>query len=118
MESKQMTNEEMEQFIAENINLVPANQRKRFATFTIEKKVDRINHYIRMKELWADAKEKNKMSNRVKEMMTKRNATIQDALDIINMCKQFISESRKSEIIRLGEEIAKLEEMKKQLETE
>ena len=115
METKQMTTEQMEQFIAENINIVPANQRMRFKNLTLEKKVSKIEFYLSMKKMWADAAEKNKLVNKVTELMVKRNATIQDATEIIEACKKFISDSRKSEIIRIGEEIARLEEMRQQL---
>ena len=111
-----MTTEQMEQFIAENINIVPANQRMRFKNLTLEKKVSKIEFYLSMKKMWADAAEKNKLVNKVTELMVKRNATIQDATEIIEACKKFISDSRKSEIIRIGEEIARLEEMRQQLE--
>ena len=111
-----MTNEQMEQFIAENINIVPTNQRKRFENLTIEKKVSKIEFYLSMKKMWADASEKNKLANKVTELMVKRNATIQDANEIIEACQKFINDTRDAEIIRLGEEIARLEEMRQQLQ--
>ena len=66
--------------------------------------------------MWADAAEKNRLANKVTEMMRKRRATIQDANEIIEACKKFIAESRETEIIRIGEEIARLEEMRQQLQ--
>ena len=39
METKQMTDEQMQQFVAENIDIVPANQRRRFELYPIDKQV-------------------------------------------------------------------------------
>lgn len=116
METKQMTDEQMQQFVAENIDIVPANQRRRFELYPIDKQVDKIMFYRSTKQMWAEAAEKNKLVNKVTELMVKRNATIQDANEIIEACRKFIKDTREAEISRIGDEIARLEEMRQQLQ--
>lgn len=121
MEKK--TKEMMEQFIAENINRVPRNQSKKFETMTIEQKVERIQMYIDREKMWEEAAQKRaelaeqrKLSNKVKELMTRRHATIQDAQEIITICQEFINNYKDAEMARIDEEIAKLMAMKQSIE--
>jgi hypothetical protein len=121
MEKK--TKEMMEQFIAENINRVPRNQSKKFEAMTIEQKVERIQMYIDREKMWEEAAQKRaelaeqrKLSNKVKELMTRRHATIQDAQEIIAICQEFINNYKDAEMARIDEEIAKLMAMKQSIE--
>ena len=114
MEKK--TKEMMEQFIAENIKRVPNNQKGKFNALTLEQKVEKIQSYIDRAKFWEEIAEKNKLSNRVKDLMTKRHATIQDAHDIIAVCNEFINTTKNEELARIDEEIAKLTAMKQSLE--
>ena len=111
-----MNNEQMEQFINENITIVPKVMKGRFEKLTIEQKVEKIKEYIQRKQWQAEWVEKNRMVNRVKDLFNKRHATVQDAKDVLEFCNEFINSFKQHEIEKLDEEIQKLQEMKKSLE--
>lgn len=115
MEKK--TKEMMEQFVAENINLVPRNQSKKFNALTIEQKVEKIQSYIDRAKFWEEVAEKNKVINRVKEMFNKRHATVEDAKEVMAFCEEFISNFKQMELDKLDEEIRKLQERRNALES-
>lgn len=111
-----MNNEQMQQFINENITIVPKVMKGRFEKLTIEQKVEKIKEYIQRKQWQAEWVEKNRMVNRVKDLFNKRHATVQDAKDVLEFCNEFINSFKQHEIEKLDEEIQKLQEMKKSLE--
>jgi len=92
----QMSKEQMEQFINENISIVPRNRSKQFGTLSLEEKVAKIGHYIQSKKQREELIEKNKLENRVKDLFVRRNATTEDVLRVIEFCKKYI-ESRYSD---------------------
>lgn len=114
MEKK--TKEMMEQFIAENINVVPNNRKNKFAAKSLEDQYADIQHYLDRAKMWAEAREKNRIENKVREMMDRRHATIEDAEKIINICKEFISSYKDEQIAKIDEEIARLTAMKQSIE--
>jgi hypothetical protein len=111
-----MTNEQMEQFVNENIAIVPKNQKKKFDSLTLEKKVSKIRLYIDIQKMRDDAREKNKLENRVKDLFIRRKATTEDVLRVIEFCKQFIETSKVDEMNKLQAEIDRLTDLKRVLE--
>lgn len=117
MSTKINSNEsEMQQFVEANLNMVPRNQQSKFNAMTLEQKYDKIKFYIDMQKLREDAREKNKLINRVKDLFDKRHATVEDAKEILNYCNEFITSAKDREIAVIDEQIRKLEEQKKQLQ--
>ena len=111
-----MTNEQMEQFVKENINIVPRNQAKKFDSLKLEQKVSKIRFYIDIQKMKEDAREKNKLENKVKDLFIRRKATTEDVLRVIEFCKKFIESSKVDEMNKLQLEIERLTELKRTLE--
>ena len=111
-----MSNEQMEQVVKENIAIVPRNQTKKFNSLTLEKKVSKIHFYLNMQKLKADAKEKNKLENRVKELFVRRKATTEDVVRVIDFCKEYIETTKVDEMNKLQAEIDRLTHLKQTLE--
>ncbi len=111
-----MTNEQMEKFVNENIAVVPRNQKKKFDSLTLEQKVSKIRYYFDIQKMKSDAKEKNKLENRVKELFIRRKATTEDVLRVIEFCKKFIETSKVDEMNKLQAEIDRLSDLKRTLE--
>lgn len=109
-----LDNETMEAIIEDNLSIVPKNQRKKFDTLTLEQKVSKIQFYMDMAKMREDARIKNSVVNRVKEMFDKRHATVEDAKAVIQFCTEFIDNFKVREIEKIDAEIAKLEELKLQ----
>ena len=111
-----MTNEQMEQFVKENIKIVPRNQAKKFESLKLEQKVSKIRFYIDIQKMKEDAKEKNKLENKVKDLFVRRKATTEDVLRVIEFCKQYIETSKVDEMNKLQAEIDRLTDLKRALE--
>lgn len=110
-----MNAEEMKAFVEQNKHLVPRNQVQKFNVLTLEKQVSKISFYLDMQKMREDAKERNKIINRVKELFNKRHASVDDAKDVLGFCSEFITNYRQRELDKLDAEIARLEELKLQL---
>ena len=115
MEKK--TKEQMEQFIAENINFVPNNRKNKFRARTLEQQYEDIQYYMERAKMWEELRQKNSIENKVKDMMVRRHATIEDAEKVINICKEFISSYKDEQIAKIDEEISRLTAMKQSIET-
>jgi hypothetical protein len=111
-----MTNEQMEQFVKENISIVPRNQTKKFESLKLEQKVSKIRFYLDIQKMKEDAREKNKLENKVKDLFVRRKATTEDVLKVIEFCKQFIETTKVDEMNKLQAEIDRLTELKRSLE--
>ena len=111
-----MTNEQMEQFVKDNIAIVPKNQAKKFESLKLEQKVSKIRFYIDIQKMKEDAKEKNKLENKVKDLFVRRKATTEDVLLVIEFCKKYIEASKEAEIMKLQSEIERLSSLKRTLE--
>ena len=111
-----MTNEQMEQFVKENIKIVPRNQVKKFESMKLEQKVSKIRFYIDIQKMKEDAKEKNKLENKVKDLFVRRKATTEDVLRVIEFCKKYIESTKADEMNKLQAEIDRLTELKRTLE--
>lgn len=112
----QMSKEQMEQFINENISIVPRNRHKQFESLSLEQKVAKIRYYIESKKQKEETIEKNKLENRVKELFVRRNATTEDVLRVIEFCKKYIESAKADEIKKLQTEIDRLSSLKRTLE--
>ena len=111
-----MTNEQMEQFVKENISIVPRNQAKKFESLKLEQKVSKIRFYLDIQKMKDDAREKNKLENKVKDLFVRRKATTEDVLRVIEFCKQYIETSKVDEMNKLQAEIDRLTDLKRALE--
>ena len=111
-----MSNEQMEQFVAEHLFIVPRNWRSRFDALSLDKKVSKIRFYIDMQQMRANAMERNKLENKVKELFIKRNATTEEVVKVIDMCKEYIQSTKEQEITKLQDEIERLTHLKNALE--
>lgn len=111
-----MTNEQMEQFVKDNISIVPRNQTKKFESLKLEQKVSKIRFYIDIQKMKEDAREKNKLENKVKDLFVRRKATTEDVLRVIEFCKQYIETSKVDEMNKLQAEIDRLTDLKRALE--
>ena len=110
-----MTNEQMEQFVKENISIVPRNQAKKFESLKLEQKVSKIRFYLDIQKMKEDAREKNKLENKVKDLFVRRKATTEDVLRVIEFCKQYIETSKVDEMNKLQTEIDRLTDLKRAL---
>lgn len=112
-----MTHEEMEKFVNDNLSIVPRNMRKKFNELSLEEKVKKIRMYKDMKTLKYELFEKNKLENKVKELFIKRKATTEEVVKVIDFCKQYIQTTKQEEINKLQDEIERLTHLKQTLET-
>ena len=110
-----MDEETMTAVVEDNINIVPKNQRKKFDSLSLQHKVAKIQLYQDMAKMKEDARIKNSMVNRVRELFNKRHATIDDARDVLKFCNEFIDDYKLREITKIDEEIARLEQIKQSL---
>lgn len=112
---KNINEKELQQFVEENINLVPKNQMKKFNGMSLEGKVSRIKFYQDMIKLKEDAKIKNSIPNKVKDLFELKHGTVEDAKAVMKFCEDFISSYRDKQIADIDAEIAKLQAMKQSL---
>ena len=105
-----------EQFVKENSSIVPRSQTKKFESLKLEQKVSKIRFYLDIQKMKEDAREKNKLENKVKDLFVRRKATTKDVLKVIEFCKQFIETTKVDEMNKLQAEIDRLTELKRSLE--
>lgn len=106
-----MDEQQMQQYVDENLHMVPKNQIKKFESMTLQQKVSKIRFYYDMQKMREDARIKNSVPTKVKELLEKR-GTVDDAKLIIQHCQTFIDNFKQREIEKIDLEIARLEEMK------
>ena len=111
-----MSTEQMEQFVKENIAIVPRNQAKKFESLKLDQKVSKIRFYIDIQKMKEDAREKNKLENKVKDLFVRRKVTTEDVLRVIEFCKKYIESTKVDEMNKLQLEIDRLTELKRSLE--
>ena len=112
----EMNENEMVQFVNENNDIVPKNRRNKFLNMSIDEQVESIKKWQEIKKLRNEWAEKNKIENRVVELLTKRNATTEDVLKVIEVCKDYIKDCKEKELAKIDDEIARLNNMKKSIE--
>lgn len=110
-----MSEQEMVEFVNMYNNIVPKNQTKKFNGLELKDKVVKIKFYQNMIKMREDARIKNSISNKVKDMFEAKHGTVEDAKSVIKWCNEFIESFKEREIERLDAEIAKLQAMKQSL---
>ena len=110
-----MSENEMVEFVNNNINVVPKIQSKKFNALELKDKVTKIQFYIDMQRMREDAKIKNSVLNRTKDLFEKRRASIEDATAVMKYCQEFIDSFKAREIEKLDEQIRQLELMKQSI---
>lgn len=110
-----MDNETMEAIIEDNMHIVPKNQRRKFDALTLEQKIAKIQFYQDIQKMREDARIKNSIGNRVKDMFEKRHASIEDAKEVLQFCTEFIDNFRQHQIEEIDRQIAELEQLKENL---
>ena len=110
-----MDQETMEAIIEDNMHLVPRNQVKKFEALTLEQKVKKIQFYQDIAVMREQARIKNSVVNRVREIFDKRHASIDDARDVIKFAQEFVDNFRQHQIEDIDRQIAELEQMKQSL---
>lgn len=101
--------------VEDNISIVPKNKMKEFMSMPLKKQAQKIKLYQDIAKMKADAKEKNRIVNRVKEMFEKRHGSVEDARDVMKFCTEFIDNFKQRQIEDIDKKIAELEEMKMHL---
>jgi len=101
-----------EQYVNDNITLVPNVMRSRFDKLPLEEKVQKINNYIERKKKQEANKKKNRLVNKVKDLFDRRHASVQEANDVADFCNEYINSFKRKEIDRLDDQIKKLQELK------
>jgi len=112
---KKLNEKEMQEFVNENKLIVPKNQKAKFDSMPLDKQVVKIKFYQDMVRMKEDAREKNRLINRVKDLFDKRHATVDEVKEIVIYCNDFINNARDREIASIDERIRELEAMKAQL---
>lgn len=112
---KKLNENEMQEFVNENKLIVPKNQKAKFETLSLEKQVSKLKFYQDMIKMKADAMEKNRIINRVKDIFDKRHATVSDANDVIEFCQEFINNFKQKRLDEIDEKIKELQLMKESL---
>ena len=112
----EMNENEMVQFVNENNNIVPKNRRNKFMNMSLEEQVESIKKWQDIQKIREEWTEKNKIENKVVELLNKRNATTEEVLKVIEVCKTYINDCKAQELAKLDEEIARLNGIKKSLE--
>ncbi len=110
-----MSEQEMLEFVNMYNNIVPKNQTKKFNGLELKDKVVKIKFYQDMIKMREDARIKNSIPNKVKDMFEAKHGTVEDAKAVIKWCNEFIESFKEREIERLDAEIAKLQAMKQSL---
>lgn len=105
----------MEAIIEDNISIVPKNKRKKFDSLSLQHKVAKIQFYHDMAKMKEDARIKNSIPYRVKELFDKRHATIDDATEVIKFAQEYVDSFKQRQIEDIDRQIAELEEMKLKL---
>lgn len=103
--------ENKEQFINDNIAIVPSVMMKRFMKLSIDEQVAKIMHYMNVQEMRAQ----RRLVNRVRDLFDKRHATVEDAKEVLNFCNEFINSAKDREIAAIDAEIAKLMQKKQSI---
>lgn len=110
-----MTAEEMQQYIKENEQIIPACQKKKYNALDDAGKVAKIKFYYDLKKMREDARIKNSIPNKVKDLFDAKHGTIEDAKLVMRFCQEFIDGFRQHQIEEINRQIAELEQMKQAL---
>jgi hypothetical protein len=107
-----MDDETKQAIIDDSMHLVPKNQMKKFEAMTLDQKFKKLQFYTDLAVMKEQARIKNSVLNRVKEVFEKRHATIDDAREVLKFAQEFIDNFKQHQIEEIDKKIAELEEMK------
>lgn len=127
---KEMTAENMQQVINENINLVSDKTRESFDAMSLEDQYKKILKLVANKK-FQEKKKANKdgftavitssstrFSLAVKKVFDKYHPTIDEVTALISFSNEYIDSCKQAEIEHLTQEIERLQNLKEQLESE
>lgn len=78
-----MSEQEMVEFVNMYIGIVPKNQLKKVNSLDLKSKVQKIKFYQDMIKMREDARIKNSIPNKVKDMFEAKHGTVEDAKSVI-----------------------------------
>lgn len=110
-----MDNETMQAVIEDNMHLIPKNQLKKFEGLTLEEKVKKMQQYQDRAAKIEQWKITGSIIYKVKDLFEKKHATINDAKEVLTFCTEFIDNYKQREIEKIDIEIARLEELKQNI---
>ncbi len=108
-----MDDETLQAIVDDNKDIVPRSQLKKFEAMSLKEKVAKIKFYQDIQRMKEDARIKNSIPNKVKELFDKR-GSVEDAKAVLKFCTDYIDNFKIREIEKIDAEIQKLEELKQQ----
>ena len=108
-----MDDETMMAIVDDSKDIVPRSQLKKFEAMSLKEKVAKIKFYQDIQRMKEDARIKNSIPNKVKELFDKR-GSVEDAKLVLKFCTDYIDNFKIREIEKIDAEIQKLEELKQQ----
>ena len=109
-----MDDETLQAMVEDNKHIVPRSQLKKFEAMSLKEQAAKIQFYYDVQKMREDARIKNSIINKVKELFDKRHATVDDAKLVLKFCTDYIDNFKIKEIEKIDAEIQKLEELKLQ----
>lgn len=108
-----MDDETLQAIVDDSKDIVPRSQLKKFEAMSLKEKVAKIKFYQDIQRMKEDARIKNSIPNKVKELFDKR-GSVEDAKLVLKFCTDYIDNFKIREIEKIDAEIQKLEELKLQ----
>lgn len=108
-----MDDETLQAIVDDSKDIVPRSQLKKFEAMSLKEKVAKIKFYQDIQRMKEDARIKNSIPNKVKELFDKR-GSVEDAKLVLKFCTDYIDNFKIREIEKIDAEIQKLEELKQQ----
>ena len=110
-----MDDETLQAMVEDNKHIVPRSQLKKFEAMSLKEQAAKIQFYYDVQKMREDARIKNSIINKVKELFDKRHATVDDAKEVIKFAQEFVDNFRQHQIEEIDKQIAELEQMKESL---
>ena len=110
-----MDDETLQAMVEDNKHIVPRSQLKKFEAMSLKEQAAKIQFYYDVQKMKEDARIKNSIINKVKELFDKRHATVDDAKEVIKFAQEFVDNFRQHQIEEIDKQIAELEQMKEAL---
>ena len=108
-----MDDETLQAIVDDSKDIVPRSQLTKFEAMSLKEKVAKIKFYQDIQRMKEDARIKNSIPNKVKELFDKR-GSVEDAKLVLKFCTDYIDNFKIREIEKIDAEIQKLEELKQQ----
>ena len=110
-----MDDETLQAMVDDNKHSVPRSQLKKFEAMSLKEQAAKIQFYYDVQKMKEDARIKNSIINKVKELFDKRHATVDDAKEVIKFAQEFVDNFLQHQIEEIDKQIAELEQMKESL---